>query len=462
MKILLVNPSQSGVYGKMNPPDYPPMGLGYIGAVLEKQGHFVRIIDIEADKIKISSFVNHLYNYDIIGLTATTPTFKSAEFICKLAKENSKAVTVLGGIHATIVPEECAKSKFIDYVVRGEGEETIVELVNGLDKNKDIKKINGISFKINGRIISTPHRDLIKDLDSIPFPARHLFNHQKYNYPDSLLNPAMPIITSRGCPHGCTYCCTKLIFSRRVRFRSAKNVVDEIEFLIKNYNVKEIHFWDDNFTLNKQRVFEIRDELKRRNIKLAFAFPNGLRVDQVDEEILKCLKEMGVYSMAFGVESGNQLILNNVKKGTTISQIELAYALAKKIGFETWGFFMLGLPGETEETINETIKFAKKINPDIAKFHILKPFPGTEVFEQLKEKGLITNFNYSDYGIHTMPVHKLPCLSEDDLLKWSKIAYKKFYLRPSKIIQQILRIKSIERLKINIKTALLLLKSMRQ
>lgn len=460
MKILLINPSQTGVYGKMSPPDYPPMGLAYIGAVLEKDGHKVRIIDIGADKIPLKSLMRIFQGADIIGLTATTPTFKNAELICKLAKENSSAITILGGIHATIASEECAKSKFIDFVVRGEGEETIVELVNSIKNKKNPKKINGLTFKSKNKIIHTPNRELIKDLDKIPFPARHLFNHQKYSYPDSLASPVMPIMTSRGCPHGCTYCCTKQIFTRKVRFRSAKNVVDEIEHLIKKYGVKEIHFWDDNFTLNKQRVFEIRDEIRKRGIKLNFAFPNGLRVDQVDADILIALRDMGVYSMAFGVESGNQVILNNVKKGTTIAQIEKAYKIAKKLGFETWGFFMIGLPGETKETIINTINFAKKINPDIAKFHILKPFPGTEVFNQLKEQGLITDFNYSNYGIHTRPVHRLPELSEEDLLQWSKTAYKQFYLRPSKILSQLLRLKSIERIKMNVKTAISLLKSM--
>ena len=184
-------------------------------------------------------------------------------------------------------------------------------------------------------------------------------------------------------------------------------------------------------------------------------------MDQVDEDILRCLKDMGVYSIAFGVESGNQIILDNVHKGTTIAQIKKAYYLAKKFGFETWAFFMIGLWGETEQTIKNTIKFAKKLNPDVAKFHILKPFPGTEIFYQLKEANLITEFDYSKYGIHTKPVHRLPTLSEDDLINWSKIAYKKFYLRPSKIFSHILRIKSIDRFKLNVKTGIDLLKSVR-
>jgi len=237
--------------------------------------------------------------------------------------------------------------------------------------------------------------------------------------------------------------------------------VDEIESLIKQYGVREIHFWDDNFTLNKKRVKDILDEIKKRRIKLKFAFPNGLRVDQVDKEILQWLKNMGVYSIAFGVESGNQKILNQVEKGITLQQVEKAYSLAKSIGFETWAFFMLGLPGDTKQTINKTIKFAKKINPDVAKFHILKPFPGTKIFTQLKEKGLISEFDYSKYGIHTKPVHHLPMLSEEDLLKESKRAYKSFYFRPSKIISHLFRIKSFERFKTNLKTGIGLLNTIK-
>jgi len=461
MKILLINPPQNQVYGKMNSPDYPPLGLAYIGAVLKKEGYFVKIIDMNAETISIEKFEKVISKYDVFGFTATTPTFKATEKLCGVIKKNSNKPTILGGIHATISFNDCIKSNSIDFVIRGEGEETILELIKAINEAKQYKKIKGISYKEGKKIIHNPNRDLIKNIDEIPFPARELFKQKKYSYPDSLKSPVMPIMTSRGCPYECTYCCTKLIFTRSVRFRSANNVVDEIEQLIKEYGVKEIHIWDDNFTINRRRVSEIRDELKRRKIKIKFAFPNGVRVDQVDEERLKCLKDMGVYSMAFGVESGNQGILNKVKKGATMEQVRKTYKLAKKLGFETWGFFMLGLYDETEETIKDTINFAKEIDPDVAKFHILKPFPGTEIFDQLNEKGLITEFDYSMYGIHTRPVHRLPTLSEDDLLEWSKKAYREFYLRPLKIINHILRMNSLERLKLNMKTGISLLNSMR-
>jgi len=461
MKILLVNPPQNKVYGKMNAPDYPSLGLAYIGAVIEKAKYSVSIIDMDADDISFNEFLKIIEDFDVIGFTCTTPTFDAAAKLCEVVKKKTSAITVLGGIHPTIAPEQCMKNKFIDFIIKGEGEVTILELLEAIKGDKDYSKVKGISYWDKGKVVHNTPRELIQDLDSLPFPARHLFNHQKYTYPDSMKSPVMPVMTSRGCPHGCTYCCTKLIFSRKVRFRSAKNIVDEIDYLIKRYKVKEIHFWDDNFTLKKDRVLEIFKEIKRRGIKLNFAFPNGLRVDQVDEDILRWLKDMGTYSIAFGVESGNQQILNNVKKGTNLKQIKKAYAIAKRLGFETWGFFMLGLPGDDNKTIRETINFAKNLNPDIAKFHILKPFPGTEAFDELKERGLITEFDYSLYGIHTRPVHRLETLSEDDLLEWSKKAYKEFYLRPSKIIEQMWRIKSVERLKLNLKTGLSLLNSMR-
>lgn len=462
MKILLINPSQLEVYGGVVSPSYPPLGLGYIGAVLERRGHDVKILDMDADAISKENLKEYLssFNPSAVGITTTTPTFKNAELVAKTVKEFINIPIILGGIHATIAPEDCISSKYIDFIIRGEGEQTIIELVDALENKKDVLKIDGLTYKNGKKIIHNKDKELIKDLDSLPFPARHLFNQQKYTYPDALHHPAFPIITSRGCSGFCTFCCVQKLFKNVYRFRSAKNVVDEIEFLIKNHKAKEIHIWDDNFILAKKRVFEIKEEMKKRGIKIPISFPNGVRVDQVSYDILKALREMGVYGIAFGVESGNQQILNNVKKGTTIKQIEDAFKLAKSIGFEIWGFFMFGLPGENKETINETIELAKRLDPDIAKFHILKPYPGTEIFYQLMKDGLITNANYSDYGIHTRPVHRLPDLSEDELLDLQKKAYREFYLRPKKVIKQILRLKTLTRINLNIKAAISILRAM--
>lgn len=463
MKLLLVVPSQSDTYGSFSAPDYPSLGLAYLGAVLEKAGHFVRIIDIDADKVSDQDFIKEstTAGYKLVGITTTTPTFNKAVNLSKLVKANSKAYTVLGGIHATIMPEESIRSDSVDFIVKGEGEKTILELIDYLEGRTALESVDGIYYKQNGNILKNKDRALISNLNEIPFPARYLFNQQRYTYPDTLYNCAFPIITSRGCPANCTYCNSKNIFSRKFRYRSAENVVDEIEYLIKNFNAREIHIWDDNFTVRKERVFQIRDEIKRRRIKTKLAFPNGLRADYVDEETLRALKDMGTYSVAFGVESGNQRILDRINKNLKLEEIERAFRLAKKIGLETWAFFMFGLPTETEETIKDTINFAIKLNPDVAKFHILKPFPGSDVYKEFMEAGLLLDNNFDHFGIHTPPVHRLETLSPQDLLKWHKKAYRYFYLRPSMFVKQLLRLKSFNRIRLNFSAAFGVLKNMR-
>jgi anaerobic magnesium-protoporphyrin IX monomethyl ester cyclase len=462
MKILLVNPSQYELYGGLQAPDHPPMGLAYVGAVLEKEGHEVKIIDIDADGITEEEFKGMIRTsgFGMVGVTALTPSFHKAVEITRVVKANSDAWTVLGGIHPTIMPELSLEPESVDFIVKGEGEMTVNELVDRLENGKCLSDVDGIGYKVSGRNVINRDRDLIKDLDDLPFPAMHLFKNRSYTYPDALYSPTLPIITSRGCPGSCTYCNTKNIFTKKFRARTAENVVDEFQHLVEDFGVREIHIWDDNFTTLKQRVLEVRDEVKKRGLKIKFAFPNGLRIDFIDEDILRALKDMGTYSIAVGIESGSQKILDVIKKGITIEKIRERFAMIKKVRLESWGFFMIGLPEETPETIMETIRFAIDLDPDIAKFHILKPFPGTEVFEQLSRKGLITSTDFDLYGIHTRPAHRLEHLSEDDLLEWQNKAYKMFYLRPGKMISQILRMSTWNRIKLNTVTGFTLLKKM--
>ena len=454
MKIFLINPSHGEVYGKLTPPDHPHLGLAYIAAVLEAENHAVRIIDIDAEALTYDNLGRIIESEkpDMVGITATTPVFYSALKMAEIVKKNSSAYTVIGGIHATLMPVECAESSFIDFVVVGEGEKTIIELVNSILNKSDFSNIKGLTHKKGKEIIRNEAREPIQDLDAIPFPARHLFKNQKYTYPDALRYPASPIITSRGCPGNCTFCTAKFLHGKRFRCRSAENVLDEIESLIKDYGVKEIHIWDDNFITNRNRVFAFRDGIIKRNIKVLFSFPNGIRADFINRDILKALKDFGTYSVAIGVESGNQNILDMIQKGIKLEQIENAFKLAKEMKLETWGFFLLGLPGEDKKTMSDTIDFAIKLDPDIAKFHVLKPFPKSAVYEQLKEQGLIVDENYIHYGIHTKPVHRLPDVSQEELLEWQQKAYRRFYMRPSKMLKEIMRLKSWNRLKLNFVT----------
>jgi len=462
MTVLLIKPSTKFVYGKLPSAVQVPLGLAYIASVLEKAGYRVRVLDMEVEKVTKSEFADVIKRTkpEVVGVTCTTPTYLTAIEICEAIKEISpEIITIIGGVHATTMPEKALKPTSIDYVVMQEGEITIKDLLTTLEKGNDLSNVQGIAYKKNGRVVLNATRKLIENLDDIPFPAWHLFS-LKYTYPDSLFKKVFPIITSRGCPGNCTFCNTKNNLGRKFRARSALNVVDELEYLVKKYDAKEIHIWDDNFTTKKKRVFEIRDLINSRKLKIKFAFPNGIRADFLNEELLECLKEMGTYSIAIGVESGNQSILDRAKKGIKLEKIEETFRLTRKLKIETWAFFIIGLPGETNETIMNSIEFAKKIDPDIAKFHILKPYPGTQVYKEIEQEGLLLSDDYYQFGIHTPPVHKLPGLAPEDMTRYQKQANRSFFLRPSKIIQQILRLKSINRLKLNLKTGLAFIKTM--
>jgi len=461
--ILLVNPSQAGVYGKMKPPMQMHMGLAYIAAALKQKGHQVEIVNIDAEGLDAAGFTEVLKKRrpDVVGFTVTTPTFSSSLDLAERVKKcNPGMHVVFGGIHPTIRPFETIKLSCVDIVIIGEGEHTFSEIVEALEKRKDLSSIKGIMFKSDGKTKETPPRELLTDLDSLPFPSRDLFKSKVYSYPDALYRETASMITSRGCPGMCSYCNANRIFKRVFRARSAKNVVDEMELLVTSMGIKEIHIWDDNFVTDKKRVFDICDEILKRNIRVKIAFPNGLRADFLDEAVMRALKEMGVYSIAIGVESGSEEILKKAHKGIKLEKVEEVFRLARKLKLETWAFFIIGLPGETVETIKKTIAFAKKINPDIAKFHILKPYPGTEVYDELKGLNFILTEDYDKFGIHTPPVHKLENLSPDDMLAWQKKAYASFYLRPLKIINQALRIKTLNRLKLNFEAGTGLLKTL--
>jgi len=457
MKILLINPPQYSAYGKgLDIPAFFPIGLGYIGAVLEENGYDVDLIDVDNQKISDDHIAEKLKNgnYGLVGITATSPTIGSAFKLAHFIKSKVDTRIVLGGVHPTIFPEHSFESPDIDFTIRGEGEDSILELVRALDKGGDFKKILGLSFRGDNKVFHNQPRTLIMDLDRIPFPMTHRLNTSHYTFANALMKRIAPMITSRGCPGRCTYCCTQKMFGTKMRYRSANNVLREMLYLKDEFDIQELHMWDDNFISNKNFVIELRNLMKERKLTFKISLMNGVRVDYFSEEIAGYLKDMGVYSVGFGFESGNQKILNGVRKGIKLETSMKAIRIAKQFGFETWGFFMLGLIGDDEKSINETIKFALKLDPDIAKFHILKPFPGTEVYEQLKRSGLLLSEDFDRYSIHSEPVHKLPALTGDDLMALQRKAYRTFYFRPKMIFKQILNLKTFERAKANAKAAM--------
>jgi len=446
MRLLLINPSQEKVYGKKMMPAYPPLGILYVGTVLKNEGHDVRLVDIDTEKISVEEFtkIYKEFNPEAVGITSVTPTFKNALKWARLSKQLKNIPVVLGGVHATIAPEEALGEDSIDIVVTGEGEITARELFKRLSENPgDLKGIEGICFKEGARTVAAPKRQFVEDLDTLPFPDRSLLKNPDDFVPaDATHLPVATIMTSRGCPGDCTFCCTKHMFSKRFRVRSTANIIDEIKQLADKENIKEIHIADDTFTVIKKRVLEFCGEIKRKKINVNFQFMNGLRADFVDRDILGALKGIGVKTVGFGVESGNQVILKNIKKNIPLRITRDVFRMSKELGFETWAFLIFGLPGDTEETIKESIRFTKELDPDFAKFLILKPYPGSEVCAQLKKENLILNNDYDNYGVYTKPVHRLPGLEPEKMVYWQKKAFREFYLRPSKIIPHLKRIKS--------------------
>lgn len=418
----------------------PFLSLAMLAANVLETGNDAKILDLQLSTQPIKDTVNMINNYnpDFVGLTFTTPLYSEAKRLSNFIRKNFPKIKIIsGGVHTSIVPEQVLKETDIDIAAYGEGDITIREIVTG----KPLKIIRGIFYKDEkGKIHKNLPRPLVENLDSLPFPAWHLFPVDKYKNPKMMArkNPVGTIETSRGCLFSCTYC-NKKIFGRCFRKKSVKRVADEFEHLKKS-GFNEVHVWDDMFSTDLQRGKDICDEMIRRKINIPWQLDCGVRVNSVDQEFFHKLKKAGCYKVAFGFESGNQKILNRIKKGILLQQSMNAIRMAKEAGLETIGFFMLGLPDETLETMNDTIDFAIKLDPDYAKTTLLVPFPGTEIYNEWKEKGVIKSEDWSKYNDHSpSKVYNHPNLDWKTLERYYNLFYKKFYIRPKYIAKRFLR-----------------------
>lgn len=450
MKTVLINPPQNTKYPQ------PPLGLASIAAVLEGENYQAEILDANALQLSESEIAEEIGNVDITGITAMTPFINSAIKVAKeIKKEKPGSTVIVGGAHVTVLPEETLSNvPEIDIIVRGEGEETVVELYNALKSGISLQNVRGITYRDNGRVISTPMRPPIADLDSLPFPAYHLLPLHRYKLhpPHGRKLPFMAILTSRGCPYNCIFC-SKPIFGRKVRSQSPQRIASEVEYLEEKFKVKEIAFYDDIFTLDKKRIAKLAEEFKQRNLNLPWTCET--RVDLVTEELLKAMKEAGCYMIAYGIESGNQTILDNLRKKITIAQVRKAIKMTHDIGIQSIGYFMLGSPGETPATIRQTIDFANYLPLDFAQFSVTIPFPGTDLYNLYLKQGIGNenwdNFVYANLRSISAPVFETASLSKGDLQKWSKTAYREFYLRFSYIWERLRKTRSLRDLKTNIR-----------
>lgn len=451
MNVLLLNPLWvidkknlwSKIAGRM-----PSLGLGYIASVLEKSGINVEIIDTNAEKIAPDGLYSRIdkTNFDFVGITSLTPTISNAVQLSKVCRKIfPNAKIVFGGVHPTALPDEALSYDSVDFVIKGEGEYSFLKLVQG----ENLEKIEGLSYRKENKYIHNRQFTLIEDLDTVPFPAFHLMPMEMY-YPTlgSFKNlPAINMITIRGCPYHCSFCC-RAVFGNKVRFRSPENVIEEIRFLIEKFKIKEISFYDDNFTLFKERTREVCELIRKENISITWSCMT--RPELVDRKILREMKESGCHQICYGVESFSENVLKNVKKGIDLSVLEDRVKSTRDAGIQVRLSFILGLPGETEETLGNMVNYAIDLNPDLAHFNIIAPFPGTELFSWAKERNYITTYDYKKYDLGNC-VLNLPTLSPEVVEKCYREMYKKFYLRLSYILKRFLKIRTLNDLKINIK-----------
>ncbi|MGZ4851194.1 MAG: B12-binding domain-containing radical SAM protein [Candidatus Bathyarchaeia archaeon] len=423
--VTLVNPV-APVGAAMHMP-FALLGLGYLAAVLEKNQYQVDVIDCQVMKFSLEDFRKEIGKRqpNIVGVTSSTLTYQAALKIVKVAKEACpNCITVVGGSHVTFwddkALEECPE---LDIVVRKEGENTLLEVVDRVAAGKSYQDVIGTTCRKEGKIVRNPDRPYIEDLDSLPFPARHLWPMERFREFEDILYLA----TSRGCVYWCEFCSTVRMHGRKYRMRSPQNVVDELEFLHKTYGISKFTFCDDAFTVDQQRTELLCNEILRRGLKIQWNC--GTRVDMITRELLVKMKEAGCITVWFGVESGTQQVLDAMKKGISPELTIKVLGWVKELGMQPIPNVILGFPGETKESAWKTIKFVEKISPDAVGFYnVATPFPGTPMYDMVKEKGWLKVTDFDMYDT-THPIFETPWLSMKDLGKLREGAFHHFYLR---------------------------------
>lgn len=441
-RILLINPPwyamQNIYFNKV------PFGLASIAAVLRKNGHNCLIFDGEFGLIKQSAsqdetitidFNAYLANIEgdsqlwkttwnnisrlirdfqptIIGITIPTAKYSIAVKIADhIKKEFPQIITVAGGPHPTILPLEMIKEPSLDIVVKKEGEYTFLELVDALEKKMPLQNILGIVYKKDGTVHENPDRAYIEDLDALPFPAWDLTYQWEKHPADSFGT----IFTSRGCPFQCIYCASNKIWSRSVRFMSADRVVEEIKHTANTFKVDEFRFNDDNFILKKDRAVQICEKIIQA--KLNIRWMCEIRANLCTPDLLKLMKKAGCYQVNVGVESGNPESLKYIKKGITVDQIISAFATIRKHKIKSTAYFMIGFPHETHDQINDTIRLMKKIKCDSPCWSIVTPYPGTELYDEVVQAGLLApKQKWSYFFHHSSKMHISKKLSHEELM----------------------------------------------
>lgn len=411
IKILLINPRTypgSGI--DINEDKHPPFGLAYLAAYMKKNGYDIDILDMPASFVaddKISEYVTN-GGFNIVGITGMTHQITNG---CNLARnlkqDNPDLIVVLGGIHATYCYKEllAQKPSFIDFIIRGEGEKTFSELIRAIEnKSKDFQQIKGLAFLQNNELVVTEDRGFIEDLNDLPLPARELLPMKEYFSGERIFgNSMIEVMASRGCPYECIFCSSPDYWKRKIRFRSVENVINEIKLLKNTYNIRYFVFLDDGLTLRKDFLYQFCQSLIEDKVNIKWRCL--ARVDQVNKETLLLMKEAGCVKICYGVESGNQQILDRANKKITIDKIKSAFSLTHEVGIATLALMIIGHPHETKETIDQSIGLIRQLRPFRYVFQCMTPYVGTKLFNDIaKDTGIILSNKWEDYRSTERPM----------------------------------------------------------
>jgi len=466
MKVLVTNPPWPGPgYGARSDVRWPhkrsdkfieyPIYLAYVVAVLEKAGIKVKFIDAVVEEMSIPDFAEAAakINPDMVVIECSTPSIEYDLLTARSLKERmSDVFTVLVGSHPTFFHRQVMRDNpQIDAICRGEFDLTVRDLALALSNGDKLDKVKGITYRDKKGIQVNQDHPLIQNLDELPFPARHIVRSDHYRQGTFTGKHCTTMVSSRGCPYRCTYCLwPRTLYGSRFRARSAENVVAEMEQVVEDYHIDEIYFDDDSLALNRARILRICRLINQKGIKVKW-IPQ-CRVDSMDEEVLGAMKEAGCHYIRFGVESGSQKMLDIMKKGTTLAQIERAFNLCRKVGIKTQAFFLFGIPGETPRTIRETIEFAKRLRPDSAQFAVVIPHPGTDLYEICKRESWLKYSRWEDFSACNSLIETSE-LSKKDVERARVRAYREFYFRPAYILRTALKIRNGNDFKAAVKSA---------
>ncbi len=451
--VLFVNPYPESAYGINEGTVEPPIGIGYLAAVAEEKGVSCRIIDANVLQMKKEGVFSQIQSDmpAIVGISVNLYSYQDVlQLTRQIKKEFPDIVILWGGPTPSSTPLKVMEESMADAVVAGEGEDTFAEIIGRYKEKKPLfAGVKGVYYRDSGKVIANGPRDFIKDINRLSFPAYHLFPDLNNYKMKARKRPVAPLITSRGCFYQCVFC-SKDVFKNMCRMRSSESVIQEVDVLVKKYGVKQIDILDDNFTSDKKRTEQILDLLIERHYDLCINLQTGVRTENLDENIIRKMKKAKIWKMGIGVESGDPVVLKKIKKHLDLRRVLEVTRMAKKMGIEVYGFFIIGLPGDTAESMQKTIDFAIKMNPNIANFCIAIPFPGTELYETIKREGrfLINVDDGIKTGFYANEVfYELPGMDKEVILKYYKKAMRDFYARPGKIFELLAAIRSKDELK---------------